>query len=213
MTLGELLALARKEKPETGTVAGECMVCGQHTDYGFRGKDTVSDNFSGWNRFLAGDCVCPECRYLFHDQTFRKKSWVASVSEGFRTFSGADDREARLQTILNPPEPPFFVYVARAGQRQSWLCCLHRVATSRDRYFLAHEDYDVPVLVNRKIAAEYAELVRRAVDLKITKTELRSGHFGPSTWKRALEGGYDRLLKAIGERRGDILWEVMVHVA
>lgn len=213
MTLGELLAKARGEQPERGTIAGECMVCGQHTDCGFRGKETVSDNFSGWNRFFAGDCVCPECRYLFRDQTFRKKSWVASTVGGFRTFSGAEDREARLQAILEPPEPPFFIYVARAGQRQSWLCCLHRIATSRDCFFIAHEDYDVPVLVDRKTATEYANLVRRAVELKITKTELKSGQFNLGTWKRALKGQYEDLLRAIAGYKGNILWEVMVHVA
>lgn len=213
MTLGELLALARREEPEKGTIVGQCMVCQRGTEHGFRGRDTVSDSFSGWNKWLAGDCVCPSCRYLFRDQVFRKKSWVASAGV-FRTFSGQEDREARLRAILEPPEPPFFIYVARVGHRQSWLSCLHRVASNREQYFMAHEDYDIPIAVNRARAVEYVNLIRAAQEsLKVTKTELHTGEFRPGTWRRALEAGQEGLLKTLSTRKGDILWEVIVYVA
>lgn len=213
MTLGELLRIARGDDAISGNVVGDCMLCGRTTKCGLRARDVVSDNFSGWNRLFAGDCFCPDCAYLFSDQVFRKKSWVASPA-GFHVLSrDGKDGPAILAALLEPPEPPFFVYVARVGHRQGWLSCLHRVAASRDRYDFACEDYDVPVRFERAKALNYLDGIRAARELGATKAELRTACFRAHTWRKAIEAGKADLLRSLARRAGDMLWEVLVYVS
>lgn len=212
MTLGELLALAQNADPPKGSAAGTCMVCGSEMTDGLRISDLVSDDFSNHNRLLAGNGVCPPCAYLFSDRFFRKRGWLASAS-GFTWFS-AENKAERLNAILNPPEPPFFIYITRAGKKQSWMTCLHRVATSRERFWLSHEDYDIPIAVDRASAVEYEGLITEvmASPIKATKTELYAGRFNPGTCKRAIEAGKRNLLTTLARHKGNPLWEVCVYV-
>jgi len=209
MTLGELLRAAMKAVPETGNIHGTCVICGANTDIGLSVKNVVSDNFTGWSRLVSGHCFCPDCAYLFSDSTFRKKSWVASAEDGFRTFKN----DEAMSILFDPPKPPFFVYIAKAGQRQSWLACLHRVAGSRDKYFFGHESYDVPVLFERERAEKMRSDALLGLERGITKTELLSGHFRPKTWMSAYESGWSDWLRSVERYHGEILWEVMVDVA
>lgn len=208
MTLGELLRAAMKAVPETGNIHGTCVICGANTDIGLSVKNVVSDNFTGWSRLVSGHCFCPDCAYLFSDSTFRKKSWVASAEDGFRTFKN----DEAISILFNPPKPPFFIYIAKTGQRQSWLACLHRVAGSRERFFFGHESYDVPILFEWERAADMHSQVVTALQLGITKTELLSGNFRPKTWRIAYESGAASWLKQLSRYKGEILWEVIVDV-
>lgn len=206
MTLGELLLEARGSERPKGSIAGTCVMCSCDTDEGL--KVPVSDNFTGWNRFFAGNCMCPECAVLFSDQTYRKKSWVAAPGF-FATFKNDEAKDI----LFNPPGPPFFIHIAKQGQRQSWLACLHRVAHNPNRYWFSHESYDVPVLFEREKAGHYVELAVRALDLGVTKTELRTGEFKPKTWKEAYEHGYQDFLRELAKLKSDLLWEVMLDVS
>lgn len=209
MFLGKLLVAAtKKEDLRKGTIKGVCVVCNGETDYGLPLSECVSDNFTGWSYFLSGNCMCPECAFLFDDQIFRRKSWVASLSFGFKTFKN----EEALKILFDPPEPPFFVHIAKIGQKQTWLTCIHRVALSKRNYFFSHEKYDVPILFDFNKAQVYVDVVRKALELGITKTELLSGEFHMKTWQKALEGGYRSFLHELAKFKGDILWEVIVDV-
>ncbi|RLC84103.1 MAG: hypothetical protein DRJ03_15190 [Chloroflexi bacterium] len=182
-------------------------MCCKRTDKGFPLKECISGNFTGWSYLYSGNCMCPECAFLFSDQTFRKRSWVASLSN-FRTLKN----DEALQVLFSPPEPPFFIYIAKLGKRQAWLSCLHRVASNRHHYFFSHEKYDVPILFERAKAERYAGDVKKALEFGITKSELLTGEFKPKTWKKALERGARDFLKELARRKGDPLWEVMVDV-
>lgn len=208
MMLGQLLVTATRATVQIGNISGTCVVCSCETDRGLRVKDCVSGNFTGWNRFFAGNCMCPECAFVFSDQTFRKRSWVASPA-GFRTFK--NDEAAGI--LFDPPEPPFFIHIAKQGQRQTWLSCMHRVAAGKDRYFFSHENYDVPVLFDRAQAREYLAKVLLALERGLTKTELLTGQAKPKTWRKAFENGWADFLREITRFKGDLLWGVMVDVA
>lgn len=184
------------------------MICTRETDGGIRLKDIVSGNFTGWSEFLAGECICPECAYIFNDAQFRRRSWVASA-DGFKTFKNDEARDI----LFNPPEPPFFISIAKRGQKQSWLSCLRRVAHNRNRYFFSHESYDIPIFFNKTEAEKMIKEVVEALEKGITKTELLTMQFKPATWKKAFEGGYAGFLKEITIHKGKTLWEVMVDVA
>jgi len=199
---------ATKATPPSGQISGICVVCNRETRNGISLKDCVSNNFTGWNRFFSGNCMCPECAFLFSDQTFRKKSWVACI-HNFSTFKNSE-----AQTILlKPPEPPFFIHIAKRGQRQTWLTCLHRVAFNRNRFFFSHEDYDVPILFERDKAQHYFDKAATALELGITKNELIAGEFKPKTWQKAYQRGYLDFLRELREHRGEVLWEVIVDVS
>jgi len=208
MNLCELLVRANKFQPQNGGITGICVLCGKETNYGFKAKDVVSNNFSGWGYMYSGNCFCPVCAYLFSDQVFRHKSWVASEKE-FQTFKN----DEALKVLLNPPEPPFFIYIAKIGQKQSWLSCLHKVAQSRKNYFIAHEKYDVAIPIQRSEAAKFAKNAQLALDYGITKAELLSGEFHPKTYRLALEGGHESFLNELKGYRKNLTWEVIVDVS
>jgi len=209
MTLSELLATATKAELQKGNTVGVCIVCSRETKEGIRVGDTVSDNFTGWSYLYQGNCMCPNCYYIFSDQTFRRKSWVASLNDGFRTFKN----DEATDILFNPPEPPFFIYIAKIGQKQGWLTCLHRVAWNKSRYFLAHERYDVPILFERDVATTYLEQVKQAFGYGISKTEMLEGNFSATTWKKAIQGGYEDFLRKIAKNKKNLLWEVIVDVS
>lgn len=206
-TLGELLLKATKGVPLIGNIDGTCVVCGKHTDRGVPLKECVSDNFTGWSYFFSGNCMCPECAYLFSDQTFRRKSWVASL-QGFKVFKNDEAQ----QILFNPPDPPFFICIAKTGQKQTWLSCIHRVAHNPHKYFFSHEKYDVPILFEREKAQVYVDIIAKAVELGISKTELTTCEFKMKTWQKAIESGYRDFLRELTKFKGDILWEVLVDV-
>lgn len=207
LKLGELLLTATKQSAAKGNIFGTCVVCCNETDAGVPLKDCVSDNFTGWSYFFSGNCMCPECAFLFSDQTYRRKSWVASETE-FRTFKN----DEALQILFNPPKPPFFIHLAKTGQKQTWLSCIHRVAQNPHKYFFSHEKYDVPILFEVEKAKQYIDIISKAMSLGLNKTELTTGEFKPKTWQKAIEGGYRNFLKEVSKMKGNILWEVMVDV-
>ena len=209
MTLGKLLLNATQGSIKQGNVQGVCMICNRETEVGLKIKEVVSGNFTGWSMLQSGDCVCPECAIIFSDQTFRKKSWVVSEKSGFKVFK--NDEAAEI--MFNPPEPPFFIHIAKQGQKQTWLYCLHRVATSNKRYFFSHEAYNVPIFFEREKAENYLQKAKYALQLGVTKRELIAGEYKMTTWRRAYEQGYNDFLKELSGYKKDLLWEVMVDVA
>lgn len=207
MNLPTLLVLSNKPKLRQGNIIGTCVLCSQTTESGIRSKDVISGNFTGWGYFYSGNCFCPICAYLFTEHTFRRKSWVVSRDE-FRIFKN----DEALDIILDPPNPPFFIYLAKIGQKQSWLTSLHKVSQSREIYFIAHEKYDVSIPIKRSEAAGFAENAKIALDYGITKTELLRGEFHPRTWRLAIEGGYESFLNELKRHKKNLTWEVIVDV-
>ncbi len=208
LTLPQLVVAARRATPETGTVAGTCVLCQRPMTDGLRLKNVLSGNFTGWSRLYAGEGMCPACAYLFSDQTFRKRSWVASLTGGFRELGPDEVRSV----LLDPPEPPWFAYARRQGHRQTWLTCLHRVNYSKQRYWLCHEDLEAPVLVAWAQVHEMCALVDEALARGVTKTELLTGQARTATWRKALEQGGEALLREVARLAGTTAWEVIVRV-
>ena len=141
MNLSKLLLIATNGDIKKGDIAGTCVVCGTETKSGIPLKKMVSDNFTGWNCLFSGNCMCPECAFIFSDQTFRRRSWLASEN-GFKTFKN----DEACSILFSPAAPPFFIHIAKLGQKQTWLRCLHNVANSTNKYWFSHEGYDIPIL-------------------------------------------------------------------
>lgn len=208
MNLSKLLLIATNGDIKKGDIAGTCVVCGTETKSGIPLKKMVSDNFTGWNCLFSGNCMCPECAFIFSDQTFRRRSWLASEN-GFKTFKN----DEACSILFPPAAPPFFIHIAKIGQKQTWLRCMNSVANNPNQYWFSHENYDIPILFEKNKAQLYLNMALAALDMKITKTELRTGEFKPKTWTMAYEKGCQDFLRDLGKFKRDPLWEVIVDVA
>lgn len=193
-----------KNSKDTGNIKGICCVCGQKTNEGH--KPCFSDNFTGYSYLTHGDCMCPYCYMFFKDQSFRKKSWVAT-SEGVKFLKRLECKDV----ILNPPEPPFFLYITQTGQRQGWLSAMKLINYNKEKFYIS-TDWVGHFLVNMLEVNYIDSLLRILRKEKVSKTALLLGDYNLKLYRKAMEEGWDRLL---GEAKNQIknpLWEVMVYV-
>lgn len=192
--------------PAKSNITGHCVFCNQDTENGWKIKETVSDNFTGWSKMMAGNCACEYCHQFFSDQVMRRKSWVATDG-AFRVL----EKEEKRTILFNPPDPPFFIYLAFTGQKQGWIGSFHHVAYSKKEFYFAHEKHGEVFFV-REWADNYLLHIKRALDLKITKTELKQD-FKMKTWERAWKEKFEPLLREIEQYKHNNLWEVLVELA
>jgi len=180
--------------PTEGNSKGTCVLCGRETDKGHPVK--FSANFTAWSLLGAGNCICERCYTIVNDQTYRRKSWVATT-DGIQFLT----RKDVLPTLLDPPEPPFAIYVTKSGKKQGFLQLMNRVSTSRDTYYVAFEDS--LIFVDRMKIKEMAEVAKEARKLKFTKSDL----VNPSVKRWEHEGLCEKILRY----RSNPLWEVVVY--
>lgn len=157
-----------------GEISGTCISCGRIT---FQGLEIdYSKKFTNWELLQAGDCICPNCYELTRNQAYRRKMWVATKG-GVKFFK----KKEMLELLLNPPEPPFSIYLTKTYQKQGFFNIINRVNYSRDDFIVA---YDMNVInVNLE---EFKKMVEMSQDLRnknITKTELRTGKFYPGRFE------------------------------
>ncbi|MGV9198093.1 MAG: hypothetical protein ACOC4M_04575 [Promethearchaeia archaeon] len=112
-------------------IDGTCVVCGRETEIG-REID-YSANFTKWNLLNAGDCICPHCYELTRNQDYRRSMWIAA-RDGITKFKKKD----MLTHILNPPAPPFAMYLTRTWQKQGFFKLISNgLNYSRENYTTA----------------------------------------------------------------------------
>jgi len=187
--------LSRLFPPTPGNKRGQCVVCSLETERGH--PVDFSQNFTSWSELVEGDCICEYCYTLCRDQKYRRKSWIATL-KGIRFLS----RKDVLPVLLDPPEPPFAVYVTKSGKKQGFLHILNKVALSRDTFFIAFEDR--AVFVDRPTLKEMYDLAFHCVnDLKFKKSYLVDPPV--KCWK------YREECEMIMRYRKNPLWEVVVY--
>jgi len=181
-------------KPLCGEQRGICIVCGTKTDAG--NDIDFSSNFTSWSLLQEGSCICEYCYTLCRSQDYRRKSWVASES-GVRFL----DRTEILPTLLNPPAPPFAIYLTKSGKKQGFLHLITRPSYSINRYFIAFEDK--LILIDRTMLEKLITIVKQARELKFSKTELMTT---PHTNKWE----HRQLCEQIIKYNKNPMWEVIV---
>lgn len=152
----------------TGPIEGNCVVCGRLTHQGL--EIDFSKRFTNWNLLQGGNCICPSCYELTRNQSYRRSMWVVN-KEGITFFK----KKEMLYHILNPPEPPFAMYLTRTWKKQGFFKLINKINYSRDNYTTT---LDMQLIqVNREKATEMKEIAEALRKEKITKTELTSGQF------------------------------------
>lgn len=156
-----------------GTLSASCIVCGRMTNKGH--EIDYSANFTKWSLLQAGECICPNCYELTRNQDYRRSMWVATT-EGITFFKKKD----MLEHVLNPPDPPFGMYLTRTWQKQGFFKLINKVNYSRESYFTAldMEVFHVD-LGKAKTMATLGEKLRKK---KVTKEELLTGNIRASRY-------------------------------
>ena len=178
---------------EEGDKEGRCIFCGHHTEKGFPIK--LSDNFTAWSSLQAGEAICPACNYMLRHQEFRRRSWLV-------TAKAVEFKKARemLQYILEPPDPPFAIYVTLQGKKHGWIQ-LNQVGVnySSSRYFVGFEEN--VILVSRDLAKAIYSRAKKLREMKVSKAELLAALPKPKTVMKTGRGVWGELqtLKSQGE--------------
>lgn len=217
-TTGVITTLSRLviREPLPGQDAGTCYICGEDTDSGHAGPP--SDRFTAWAACTAGAVVCGYCWAMLKDQRFRSRSWVATLEGVNFELSRADLRRA----LVEPPEPPFAVYVTFGGKKQGWLSLMRRVSTSRRWYWIGTDIWDFPVPADVTAVRRFTDLVDELrsrdvprwllqADPSVLPRNHRLVHL--KTIERAAREGWLERLEIARRERGNPLWEVVVRVS
>lgn len=193
------------QSPALGKVSGECVLCGIKTENGFPVK--FSDNFTAYSELTYGNVLCPHCEAFFRDQNFRRKSWILTPDE-IRFVK----REEIPDFLLAEQKPiPFVIYVNSTGQRQGWLKGFKTVNFSSNQFFI-HTDFAGCVFTTYDEVVQKFQIARELREKKVSKTELKTGEFTMHTYKRAIEGGWEKILQTAKNFVSQPIWEVIIYV-
>src|SRR5579875_526103 len=191
--IGEMLLLTDllPLEPIPGRTRGRCFVCGRETERGH--AESPSDTFLAWSEIGEGTVHCEWCWAVMKDRRYRAQSWVATQGR-VEFHAGAAGRPAMRRIIMDPPDPPYAVYLTRRGQKQSWLGIVHHVSLTRQRMWVG-TDWAGPVLLSSEWVGKQMPLVDSLRARKVSKAQLLSGVFTPATWLRAESEGWGAELK------------------
>lgn len=202
MKLSNLVAKSRKLNLVNGELEGDCVYCARHTDQGHQA--VFGNNFTSYHLLQSGECVCPECQLLHAEKQFYRRSmWVATTDE-FRRFKRVEAKEI----LLNPPEPPFAIYLTRTYKKQGWIALMDYVNMDKEVFWVAC-DYDI-LLIKLEECEKDFKLIKTLRRLKISKNEIRTGKFKAKSLEK-LEGQYN-IVHSVLNRVGSLLWELEVYL-
>jgi len=205
VTVSQLIGVA-----EPGPASGWCYLCGQETSSGHPGAP--SESFTAWSSVYAGSVICEHCWPLVHDRRFRSRSWLATPGQ-VRFVESGEDRSWLRDVLLDPPAPPFALYLTRNGKKQGWIPLLRYVSHSRDRFWVGTDWTDRPVYCERLWLAQHVVLLDRLADRGVPRTQLLAGRFAPRVWRTAIQDGWTSELEEAQQLAGDPQWEVLVYAA
>ena len=197
------LPLTRMIAPKMlGREKGTCTICLQPTEHGFKIRQILSDKFADYDKFVhISNIVCEYCATFLKDERFRRKSWV--ITRGNVIFLS---RQEVKKYLLEPPEPPFAVYISLTGKKHGWLNLLWKVNYSRDILHIGLED--VVVTCRLEELKEAIELVEQARKRKATKTEIEK--LNVRLLQKVGREIYERLRET--RERNEGIWKIALAV-
>jgi len=184
--------------PVKGDLKGKCIICGRIVDDGH--PIELSDNFTAWSLLEGGTVICGRCKSMISNEKLRRKSWMAFLDNG-RPKIEFIDRKNVLNILINPPSPPFSIYLTRMGKKKGYLLLVNRVNYNVNKYYIAFDDN--LVYVDRNRLKYYVSLIKNALEKGFRKKELLHG-CSIRNWR------YEYLCREIEKAKGDLLWQITV---
>ena len=200
-TLSHLVCTSRNVSLTEGDAKGSCIFCGRYSDNGSPAK--LKTNFTGYQYLQSGSIICPFCYEIYNNQEYRKSMWYAS-KQRYKTFK----RDEAKNILLNPPDPPYVIYMTKTWKKQGWLTLMNKVNYDRDNFFVGF-DYDV-ILVNHNMLVKYIDLITMLLEKGISKTELQTGQLKPRSLKK-IDMDIE-LMKEVQVLSGQALWTLCLYV-
>jgi len=189
----------------TAAALGHLDGSGEEQHCGFCGR--VAPAQKAWkalkNTFTNGDelhseFICDACVFCLNDKRTRS-SFVATRGEFRRLL-----RSEIWPTLLEPPEPPFALYLTVSGKKHGLF--RQRLATSRDSYQVVAEE-----LVGHFDRRSSARWMRHLIDLThagVRRATLETGKYGSGDYIAAMDMIRD-LEPALKPVRGSDLWAIV----
>lgn len=162
-----MLPLTRLVEPQVkGSKKGNCIFCMLPTQHGFP-LSKIPKTFTDWNYAyqVPSPVICEYCYSFLRNENVRRKSWV--ITQGQLRFL---DRKQVLQVLLEPPQPPFAIYIAIKGKKHGWIRLLNKIATNREQYYIAVDDN--VLYIDRTKLRQYVQLLVEARKTGARKSEL-----------------------------------------
>jgi len=210
MTFSETLCKARNITPETSNLEGTCCMCGKHTTNGFKKK--FGGNFSTADFVSNGDVICPECNYIVSNSNEYRRTMYYLSDDTFKTFKKKDIKEI----IFNLPDKPFYLYLTQTWQKIGWIRMDQVYNDTVKGTIKILLDYDI-IECNLENLKNVYDFIKSLRDLKISKTDLESGHFEMYNFRK-LKDEYDlfkarEILEKVKSYVGNPIWDLALYIA
>lgn len=181
-----------------------CIFCADRVEGGYPAE--LPGNFMSQQWLQAGDGICVRCHGFLKSAEVRRNSWII---RGFEmALDHLEPLKRPLETILDPPEPPFRLYLTRMKRKHGWIRLLHNPALSRICFPVSYEE-DL-IRVNIEKVGEHYTLVSSLMDRGVTKRSLREGLTPYEVKKRNITF---QEVKEVEKNRRDPLWRLVVDFA
>jgi hypothetical protein len=201
--------IARQIGPVPGTDSGRCYICGTDTLTGQ--KRAPSDLFTAWALCGSGTVICPECAACLSARPVRMRSWMVTA-DAFRPQT-SEDKGWLWDALMDPPEPPYAIYLTQGGQKQGWISGVRQVSLSRDTPVILTDWTDRPISLARAYREEAAPLILRLRAHGVSKRALIEGPSSTALMVKALKEGWADDLRAAQPYAGDPRWEAMAYAS
>ena len=197
--------LAIKDPKIKGELKGKCIYCGKMSKIGL--KIGLSNTFTAYSQLFNGNLICEYCWEFIKTNTFRSRSWIATQDKVNHL-----KRLEILNYLLNPPKPPFAIYITKGGKKQGWMGNLFLVNYNSINYWII-TDWSGAIYANKEIIKIYSEMIKKLREVKISKTSLTSGSPAMKDYERAIKNGLENEIKQSIKEAKNPLWEVIVYVS
>lgn len=182
VTLSKLILNNLNLSPPEGDLAGTCVFCGAGSRRGFRAD--FPNSFTSFNRVYDGNIICEYCYYIFKHPEFRRRSWLVTLT----SFRFLNNKEEILNTLLNPPNEDWIMYITKSRRKHGWLNLTEKLNSSRDMFIVGYDE-DI-VWIDREVFEKIISVVQLLRGYRVPKQMIFLGELSPNVLKRIRDKDY-----------------------
>jgi len=180
----------------------KCVFCVEPYEKGYP-LNVIPKTFTAQQWLQAGSGVCPRCYEFLKSPEIRRNSWVIRGPE--MILANVEFLEDPLMTLLNPPKPPFRLYLTRQKRKHGWIRLIHNLALSQKRFPIAFEEDLIRVDLSQ--IQKMHVVASKLIDKGASKRDLIHGFTASKAAKLQLTREDFITVETF---RGNPLWEVVV---